>query len=128
MSARTLAARLEACGLRVSVWRDKRVYLHGYYGRDIRAYVEPLADQSNADGAHIVVESNWRSPQQSLRCKSVKHAILSDLYTAGVLSSPPPADWRAVTLEERPRTAPLLASASARAEEEFVWPKFTVAE
>jgi hypothetical protein len=104
MNADSLAAMLLAHGFRAKAYHGSRVYLDGY-GRDVKAWLEPGASgELPADGAFLHVRSSWRSHLNGLRCKGVKHAILTDLYAAGFLSSPPPEDWRRVRLDE-PRPA-----------------------
>lgn len=96
-----LSSILVACGFRVRLWKAKRLYLSGY-GRDVRAYLEAdtSAGPSPADGYRLVVSSSWKVHQYNgLRCKGVKHAILEDLYVAGLLSKPPPARWQDVVLD-----------------------------
>ncbi|MFZ4602984.1 MAG: hypothetical protein ACOYM8_11050 [Caulobacterales bacterium] len=105
--AAQLAAIMTACGFSVRVWRDARVYLNGY-GRDVRAYLEPrtLDPQAPAADAKLVVSSTWQAPRYNgLRCKGVKHAILKDLWTAQLISAPPPERWQDVTLADEAVTA-----------------------
>ncbi|MBL8558141.1 MAG: hypothetical protein JNM47_05435 [Hyphomonadaceae bacterium] len=99
-SIEDLAAILSACGLTVRLWKGQRLYLSGY-GRDIKAYLAPQGDGPlPADGYALTVTSSWNMPRYNgLRCKGVKHAILEDLFLAGVISAPPPADWKQVQLE-----------------------------
>ncbi|MBI1256569.1 MAG: hypothetical protein GC204_03775 [Chloroflexi bacterium] len=109
MSARPLADRLARYGFRVRLWNDRRIYLAGY-GREISAYIEPLAgDDPMLDGARIVVESRWRSSKAALHAKGVKHAILKDLHDAGILSERPPDDWRKIRLDDPRPGRPLAA-------------------
>lgn len=121
-----LAIILSACGLSVRLWKGQRLYLSGY-GRDIKAYLHPSAARGPlpADGYALVVMSNWNMPRYNgLRCKGVKHAILEDLFLAGVISSPPPRDWRQVELDApqaaRPAIVPYAGGLSARVKEEEV--------
>jgi hypothetical protein len=100
-SLEDLAAILSACGLSVRLWKGQRLYLSGY-GRDIKAYLTPQGGGGPlpADSYALTVTSSWNMPRYNgLRCKGVKHAILEDLYLAGVISAPPPADWKQVALE-----------------------------
>jgi hypothetical protein len=121
VTAEKLFQRMKLSGFRVSLWRERRIYVQGH-GRDIRAYIEPVPDMPNADGARIVVESTWRSPQNALRCKSIKHAILSDLFEAELLTTPPPESWRDVRSSDRPTPPP--RSERHRDElEPFEWPE-----
>lgn len=97
-----LAGALKYCGFECRVWRDQRVYLHGY-GRDITAYLEPFGDEglALADGARLDVRSNWQAAKHNgLRCKGVKHAILKDLWAARLVTTPPPEKWQDVMLVE----------------------------
>lgn len=101
-----LVEALTYCGFACRVWREQRVYLHGY-GRDITAYLEPCDDDGlrPADGAGLDVRSNWQAAKHNgLRCKGVKHAILKDLWAARLISEPPPEKWQDVVLVE-PRPA-----------------------
>lgn len=114
-AASLLAATLLQCGLDAEAWKGERVYLSGY-GTAVRAYLTipslPL-DQLGArpcDGANLVVTSFWKSTKSGLHAKGVKHAILSDLYAAGLISEAPPARWQDVALD-----APLGARRSIRA-------------
>lgn len=96
-----LADILSACGLSVRLWKGQRLYLSGY-GRDIKAYLAPRSGGGPlpADSYALTVTSSWNMPRYNgLRCKGVKHAILEDLFLAGVISTPPPADWKQVELE-----------------------------
>lgn len=101
MPLEELASILSACGLSVRLWKGQRLYLSGY-GRDIKAYLSPQSGDGPlpADGYALTVTSSWNMPRYNgLRCKGVKHAILEDLFLAGVISTPPPADWKQVALE-----------------------------
>ena len=96
-----LTRALTYCGFHVRPWKGERVYLAGY-GRDIKAYLTPDATKGvlPADGWHLTVTSSWRMPRYNgLRCKGVKHAILTDLFVAGLISAPPPPRWQDVDLE-----------------------------
>lgn len=96
-----LASILSVCGLSVRLWKGQRLYLSGY-GRDIKAYLAPQGGDGPlpADSYALTVTSSWNMPRYNgLRCKGVKHAILEDLFLAGVISTPPPADWKQVALE-----------------------------
>lgn len=102
---------LASCGFDVRAWRSKRLYLHSY-GRDIKAWLEPGSVQPGlpADGWRLFVTSTWRASRQNgLRCKGVKHAILRDLFAAGLISAPPPERWQDVVLD-----APLSEKAAIR--------------
>jgi hypothetical protein len=96
-----LSSILSACGFSVRTWKGQRLYLSGY-GRDIKAYLHPATPHGPlpADGFALVVTSSWNMPRYNgLRCKGVKHAILEDLFLAGVISTSPPPDWKQVTLD-----------------------------
>lgn len=110
------AALMTRCGFTVRPWRS-RLYLDGY-GRDISAYVEMALEPGAAplDGAMLTVVSNWRSRHNGLRCKGVKHAILSDLYRAELVSEAPPAHWRDVPLERAKETRPIVRALSELAD------------
>lgn len=106
MSLAELAEHLVRGGFRAKLYGVNRIYIAGY-GRDISAWLTSptsqapsVASPSSADGLFLYVSSSWRSPHNGLRCKGVKHAILTDLHAAGFLSSPPPGDWRRVMLDE----------------------------
>lgn len=97
---------MRCCGFHVRVWRAARIYIEGY-GRDISAYLEPPIEPGAAplDHCPLIVRSNWRAPNHNgLRCKGVKHAMLTDLYRAELISEPPPAHWRDVPLDARETT------------------------
>lgn len=108
MNAERLANFLEAHGLRVKLWRERRVYVFGY-GRDVSCAIEPIPGEPTLDRARILVTSNWRSPHVGLRCKGVKHALLQDLFGLGLLSAAPPDDWRRVQLDDRPAVPRLVS-------------------
>lgn len=94
---------MRRCGFYVRAWRGARLYIDGY-GRDISAYLEPPIEPGAAplDNCALIVRSNWRAPNHNgLRCKGVKHAMLTDLYRAELISEPPPAHWRDVQLDTR---------------------------
>lgn len=100
--AETLAAIMTGCGFSVRLWRGRRVYLDGY-GRDVSAYLEPLAADPSfpADAAKLVVRSSWQAHRYNgLRCKGVKHAIWKDLYEAKLISAPPPERWQDVAVTD----------------------------
>lgn len=106
MSLAELAEHMVRGGFRAKLYAGNRIYIAGY-GRDISAWLTPpasptasIASLGSADGLFLHVRSSWRSPHNGLRCKGVKHAILTDLHAAGFLSSPPPGDWRRVALDE----------------------------
>lgn len=113
-AASLLAAIMRECGFDAGAWKGERVYLSGY-GAAIRAYLTipslPL-DRAGAppcDGASLIVTSFWKSTKSGLHAKGVKHAILMDLYAAGLISEAPPARWQDVSLE-----APLGARRAVR--------------
>lgn len=98
-----IADLMHRCGFHVRAWRGARLYIDGY-GRDISAYLEPPIEPGAAplDHCPLIVRSNWRAPNHNgLRCKGVKHAMLTDLYRAELISDPPPAHWRDVPLDTR---------------------------
>lgn len=98
-----IADLMRRCGFQVRAWRGTRLYIDGY-GRDISAYLAPPIEPGAAplDHCPLIVRSNWRAPNHNgLRCKGVKHAMLSDLYRAELISVPPPAHWRDVPLDTR---------------------------
>jgi len=114
-----LAAALAYCGFNVRRWKGERLYLSGY-GRDISAYLETAAPPgpAPADGYRLVVTSSWRAPRHNgLRCKGVKHALLCDLFAAGLIGAPPPPSWQDVILDapqsERPAIRRYAAKAAA---------------
>jgi hypothetical protein len=101
MSPDECAAALLAAGFRAKRYGEARIYIGGY-GRDISAWLESdAAGVLPVDGATLHVRSSWRSPHNALRCKGVKHAILSDLHAAGLASVAPPEDWRQIRLDEQ---------------------------
>lgn len=93
---------LRACGFDASSWRGQRIYIRGY-GRDIKAWLSPGPDAGGSlpvDAFRLIVTSTWRAAlHNGLRCKGVKHAILCDLYAAGLMSAAPPARWQDVVLD-----------------------------
>lgn len=96
-----LSEILSACGFNVRLYRGGRLYISGY-GKDIKAYLHegPILGPLPADGYALSVSSTWRAAQYNgLRCKGVKHAILEDLYTARLITAPPPRRWQDVELE-----------------------------
>lgn len=113
MSILSLAQRMIASGFNVRPWREKRLYLSGY-GPCIKVYIEPAcaAGLKPCDGARIVVTSSWASQRAALHAKGVKHAVLQDLYKAGLLSAPPPDRWQDVALDDRPRPRPAIVDTS----------------
>ena len=91
---------LSACGFSSRLWKGQRLYISGY-GRDIKAYLQPdkMRGPLPADGYSLSVTSNWSAPRfNGLRCKGVMHAILQDLYRAGLISQEPPHRWQDVEL------------------------------
>ena len=99
----SLAAILAQCGFDVQSWKGERIYLSGY-GQSVRAYLTPpsLPGGRPCDGAGLVVTSFWKSAKSALHAKGVKHAILKDLHTAGLMSERPPARWQDVSLDAAP--------------------------
>lgn len=107
-AAASLAAVLTRCGFDAETWKGERVYVSGY-GAAVRAYLTvpslphcAPASPSVArpcDGAALVVTSFWKSTKSGLHAKGVKHAILCDLYKAGLISERPPERWQDVALE-----------------------------
>lgn len=94
---------MRRCGFHVRAWREARIYIDGY-GRDISAYLEPPSEPGAAplDNCPLIVRSNWRAPNHNgLRCKGVKHQMLTDLFKAELILTPPPDDWRHVLLDDR---------------------------
>lgn len=120
MNAAAFAQVMTAAGFRVRLWRDTRIYVYGY-GRDITACVEPV-DAETLDRARIEVTTNWRSAHATLRCKGVKHALLSDLFEAGLMAAPPPDHWREVRIEERPRIKRVVSSTPSKDADVMSWP------
>jgi hypothetical protein len=120
MNAVDLAARLTAAGFKVRLWRDRRVYIQGY-GRDIRAYIEPGAS-TTLDDARIDITTSWRSHHATMHCKGVKHALLSDLFDAGLLDTPPPDHWRLVRIEDRPRIKRVVTLVPSQDADAMPWP------
>lgn len=106
-AASSLAAVLTRCGFDVESWKGERVYVSGY-GAAVRAYLTvpslphcatQLSGARPCDGATLVVTSFWKSTKSGLHAKGVKHAILCDLYKAGLISERPPERWQDVALE-----------------------------
>ena len=97
-----LCRALRVCGFDARSWRGQRIYIRGY-GRDIKAWLSGEPDTTGilpADAWRLAVTSSWRAAlQNGLRCKGVKHAILSDLHVAGLISVEPPARWQDVVLD-----------------------------
>jgi hypothetical protein len=120
MTLAMLAQRLTAAGFSVRPWRDQRLYLAGY-GPCIKAYLEPpkAPGAKPCDGARLVVQSSWSSKHSALHAKGVKHAVLQDLFAAGLLSAPPPSRWQDVPLDDRPQLRRII---SASAEDESAPP------
>jgi len=101
-----LADVLRRCGFDAEAWKGERIYLSGY-GSAVRAYltVPSLTHAERArpcDGATVVVTSFWKSTKSGLHAKGVKHAILCDLFKAGLISEQPPERWQDVTLAAVP--------------------------
>lgn len=119
MTAAQVAKAMTAAGFSVRLWRDTRIYVHGY-GCDITASIEPL-EGATLDAARIDIKTSWRSPHATLRCKGVKHALLVDLFDAGLLAAPPPDHWRQVRVEDRPRIKRITLTTSSIVET-MPWP------
>lgn len=98
MNLEACESALRTAGFQVRCWRDKRLYLIGY-GRDIQAWIEH--DDARIDADALRISTTWRSRHAAARCKSVKHAILCDLYAAGLLAKAPPDHWRDLSLPSR---------------------------
>lgn len=97
-----LEGTLNSIGVATKAWRAKRLYIQGQH-KTISAYLalaEPTRETwpSLMDGVTLHVESKWRSHKSDLHAMGVKHAILKQLHAAGLLETPPPADWRSVKL------------------------------
>lgn len=105
MTPLQIAETLMKLGFQAKPYGATKIYLSGY-GRDVSAYIDVAGDATGprlADGRTLTVTSKWRSPQNALRCKGVKHAIMVDLYNADLLTARPPEHWRDVVLDETPK-------------------------
>jgi len=95
-----LLVELDRADLAPKKWRTQRIYIRGPH-KTISAYFLVADPERESwphlmDGVTLHVESKWRSHKSDLHAMGVKHAILKQLHAAGLLETPPPADWRAV--------------------------------
>lgn len=100
-----LEKQLQESGFRAKAWMDRRIYLNKY-GRDIDAFIDmddPLDECPAGDiwyGCALRVFSRADQSRQWLdnRRRQVKHSLMRDLASAGIVASPICKNWREVIL------------------------------